>query len=223
MGVLPSLLVEAEDRPSSRGQDGSPDQIGLLHHQVDRFLLRLRQRPGLEDRAALAHEIQEVLLVHVPLEKRPIGRILVDVSFFDVHPLLLQKTSGVAAGRSSRFPEEGRLGHNAILPSSRPVAARDAAVQLKDGAHDQRDLPLDPGRVDPCRAPVRVRPPDGLRPPLFVVRHALRLSPRDTRCRSTMSSRSVRTYDCPVVEITGGEPLLQKNVYPLMQRLLDEG
>ena len=31
----------------------------------------------------------------------------------------------------------------------------------------------------------------------------------------------VRAYECPVVEITGGEPLLQKDVYPLMQRLLD--
>lgn len=33
----------------------------------------------------------------------------------------------------------------------------------------------------------------------------------------------VKAFDCPVVEITGGEPLLQRNVYPLMQRLLDEG
>jgi 7-carboxy-7-deazaguanine synthase len=33
----------------------------------------------------------------------------------------------------------------------------------------------------------------------------------------------VKDYGCPVVEITGGEPLLQKNVYPLMQRLLDDG
>jgi 7-carboxy-7-deazaguanine synthase len=33
----------------------------------------------------------------------------------------------------------------------------------------------------------------------------------------------VKAYDCPVVEITGGEPLLQKNVLPLMQRLLDDG
>ena len=32
----------------------------------------------------------------------------------------------------------------------------------------------------------------------------------------------VKAFECPVVEITGGEPLLQKNVYPLMQRLLDE-
>lgn len=33
----------------------------------------------------------------------------------------------------------------------------------------------------------------------------------------------VKSFDCPVVEITGGEPLLQKNVYPLMERLLDDG
>lgn len=32
----------------------------------------------------------------------------------------------------------------------------------------------------------------------------------------------VREYGCRVVEVTGGEPLLQKDVYPLMQRLLDE-
>lgn len=33
----------------------------------------------------------------------------------------------------------------------------------------------------------------------------------------------IKTYECPVVEITGGEPLLQPDVYPLMQRLLDDG
>jgi 7-carboxy-7-deazaguanine synthase len=33
----------------------------------------------------------------------------------------------------------------------------------------------------------------------------------------------VRAYGCDVVEITGGEPLLQKEVYPLMDRLLDDG
>jgi 7-carboxy-7-deazaguanine synthase len=33
----------------------------------------------------------------------------------------------------------------------------------------------------------------------------------------------VRGYNCDVVEITGGEPLLQREVYPLMERLLDEG
>lgn len=33
----------------------------------------------------------------------------------------------------------------------------------------------------------------------------------------------VRSYGCDVVEVTGGEPLLQKDVYPLMERLLAEG
>jgi 7-carboxy-7-deazaguanine synthase len=33
----------------------------------------------------------------------------------------------------------------------------------------------------------------------------------------------VRGYGCDVVEITGGEPLLQKEVYPLMERLLEAG
>jgi 7-carboxy-7-deazaguanine synthase len=33
----------------------------------------------------------------------------------------------------------------------------------------------------------------------------------------------VETYGCPLVEITGGEPLLQQEVYPLMRRLLDSG
>ena len=33
----------------------------------------------------------------------------------------------------------------------------------------------------------------------------------------------VESYGCPLVEITGGEPLLQRDVYPLMTRLLDGG
>lgn len=32
----------------------------------------------------------------------------------------------------------------------------------------------------------------------------------------------VREYDCPTVEVTGGEPLLQPAVYPLMERLCDQ-
>ena len=34
---------------------------------------------------------------------------------------------------------------------------------------------------------------------------------------------AVDEYGCPVVEITGGEPLLQEDVYPLMDRLLAGG
>lgn len=33
----------------------------------------------------------------------------------------------------------------------------------------------------------------------------------------------VREFGCDVVEITGGEPLLQADVYPLMERLLEDG
>lgn len=34
---------------------------------------------------------------------------------------------------------------------------------------------------------------------------------------------AVKAYDCPLVEITGGEPLLQEDVYPLMARLIADG
>jgi 7-carboxy-7-deazaguanine synthase len=34
---------------------------------------------------------------------------------------------------------------------------------------------------------------------------------------------AVIAYDCPLVEVTGGEPLLQKNVLPLMTLLADAG
>jgi 7-carboxy-7-deazaguanine synthase len=33
----------------------------------------------------------------------------------------------------------------------------------------------------------------------------------------------VERYGCQLVEITGGEPLLQEDVYPLMRRLVDSG
>jgi 7-carboxy-7-deazaguanine synthase len=33
----------------------------------------------------------------------------------------------------------------------------------------------------------------------------------------------VRAYGCGVVEVTGGEPLLQQDVYPLLERLLADG
>ena len=33
----------------------------------------------------------------------------------------------------------------------------------------------------------------------------------------------VDAFQCPLVEVTGGEPLLQEEVYPLMQGLLDRG
>lgn len=35
--------------------------------------------------------------------------------------------------------------------------------------------------------------------------------------------REVEAFGCPLVEVTGGEPLLQESVYPLMERLLAGG
>ena len=35
--------------------------------------------------------------------------------------------------------------------------------------------------------------------------------------------QEVEGYDCPLVEVTGGEPLLQEAVYPLMESLLAKG
>jgi len=34
--------------------------------------------------------------------------------------------------------------------------------------------------------------------------------------------QKVKEYGCNLVEITGGEPLLQENVHPLMRRLCDD-
>src|SRR5688500_11568219 len=34
---------------------------------------------------------------------------------------------------------------------------------------------------------------------------------------------AVDEFDCPLVEVTGGEPLLQEDVYPLMEALIDRG
>jgi 7-carboxy-7-deazaguanine synthase len=34
---------------------------------------------------------------------------------------------------------------------------------------------------------------------------------------------AIERYGCPLVELTGGEPLLQKDVYPLMNRLVESG
>lgn len=36
-------------------------------------------------------------------------------------------------------------------------------------------------------------------------------------------AREVDAYGCPLVEITGGEPLIQPDVYPLMDRLIADG
>jgi hypothetical protein len=51
----------------------------------------------------------------VLLEKGTVRRGLVDVDFFDVHTMRLQKTSGVPARRSRRLPIEGHAAHGPIV------------------------------------------------------------------------------------------------------------
>ena len=46
---------------------------------------------------------------------------------------------------------------------------------------------------------------------------------RGRRCRSTRSWPRSTSSGAPLVEVTGGEPLLQSDVYPLMDRLLESG
>jgi hypothetical protein len=110
------LLVEAEDGFRSADEDGPPDQVGLRHHHVDRFFLRPRQRAILEDRTPRADEVEELRFVDVLFEELARRRMPVDVALLDLDALRVQKPSGVAAGRSGWFPEEGGLRHFRRLP-----------------------------------------------------------------------------------------------------------
>jgi hypothetical protein len=95
----------------------------LFQHQVYGFLLGPRQCALLEYRAARAHEIEKAAFIDVCFEKGPVRRFLVDVALDDVDALFGQKTSGVAAGRSSRLPVEDRLRHVPIL-AAQPIRFR---------------------------------------------------------------------------------------------------
>src|SRR5262245_59534126 len=115
------LLVEAEDHASALDENRPPDQVRVLHHEIDRFLLRLRQRALLEHRAARAHELEEAVGVDVALEELTPRRFLVDVELVHVDSGRVQKSSGILAGRSTRLPVKGRFWH----PRRIPEASRD--------------------------------------------------------------------------------------------------
>ena len=110
LGVL--VLVEAEDDLRPLDHDRPPDEVWVLQHHRDCLLLRLRQRPLLEHRAAGADVVEEALSVDVLLEELARWRLLVDVDLIHVDPALVQKTSGVFAGRSGRLRIEGRFRHS---------------------------------------------------------------------------------------------------------------
>jgi len=54
------------------------------------------------------------------------------------------------------------------------------------------------------------------------LRHGVRILRRE-KANSEEIVAAVAGFYCPLVEITGGEPLLQKNVVPLMSTLCDAG
>jgi 7-carboxy-7-deazaguanine synthase len=159
----------------------------------------------------------------VLLEERAIGRRPVDVTLVDFNALLLQKTSGVAAGRSRGLPVEDGLRHATIVRRERGESEGEAP-RLK------YQVVL---TINEIFQSIQGESTHAGRPCVFV-----RLTACDLRCswcdtpyafhegrRMSVDEviAQVRSYDCSLVEITGGEPLLQKEVYPLMQRLVDDG
>jgi len=109
------VFVEAEGHLGSAYQDRTPDQVRILHHQIDGVLFRRREGTLLEYRAARADEVEETVLVDVLLQEVPCGRRLVDVDLFDRNLLCVQETPGVLARGSGRLRVEERLGHPAIV------------------------------------------------------------------------------------------------------------
>ena len=105
------VLVEPEDHLRALDQNRSADEIWILHHQVDGFLLRPGQRTFLPHRTARADVVQEAFPVDMLLEPLARGWLLVDVDLADLDVCRVQKTSGVLAGRSRGLGVEGRLGH----------------------------------------------------------------------------------------------------------------
>jgi hypothetical protein len=105
------VLVEAEYDFRSFDQNRALDHVGVLDHQIDGFLLGSRQRSLFEDRAALADEIEKMFGVDMALEEFPRRWLAVDVELVNLNAGPLQKTSGVAAGRSTRLPIKGRFRH----------------------------------------------------------------------------------------------------------------
>jgi hypothetical protein len=113
--LLVRFPVEPEYDFRATYQNGPADEVRLVHHHVDGLFLRFRQRPLLENRTARADEVEKPRVVDVLLEERSVWRSPVDVALVYIDVLLLQITSGVAAGRSRRFPIEDRLRHGFIL------------------------------------------------------------------------------------------------------------
>ena len=119
LGALSKLfvlfLVKTKDDLCALNEDRTPDQVRVLHHEIDRLLLRSRQRALLEDGAARAHEIEEAGGVDVFLEELARRRLTVDVDLADLEARCVQKTSGILAGGSGRLGIKSRFRHTGSI------------------------------------------------------------------------------------------------------------
>jgi hypothetical protein len=106
-----TVLVEPERDSGSFDEDGTPNQVRVLHHQSNGFLLRLWQRALLEDRAARADEVEEPIGIDVLLQELAGRGFLVDVDLVNIDAGRVQKTSGVLAGGSGGLRVESRFRH----------------------------------------------------------------------------------------------------------------
>jgi len=106
-----AIFVEPESHLRSFDEDRASDQVGVLHHEIDRFFLRFRERPFLEHGASRADEVEKPARVDVLLEKLTRRRIAIDVDLVDLESGFVQKTSGVFACGSGGLPIERRFRH----------------------------------------------------------------------------------------------------------------
>jgi 7-carboxy-7-deazaguanine synthase len=156
-----------------------------------------------------------VIRLDVLLEEFPRRRVLVDVDGADVDAGPVQKTSGVLARRSGGLPVE-RFHIRTIIEEAGRSANRRDMLTVNEIFYSIQGESTRAG--EPC---------------VFV-----RLTACDLRCSwcdtpyafHEGEKRSidavvdaVERFGCPLVEVTGGEPLLQEDVYPLMDRLVAGG
>ncbi len=82
---------------------------------------------------------------------------------------------------------------------------------------DPRNVPERAGRIDLRRVVVRFRPNGRVRLAVQVVRHPHAFNQGERTTRDAVLAKAL-SFNCPLVEITGGEPLLPS---PTCSRMMD--
>jgi 7-carboxy-7-deazaguanine synthase len=148
--------------------------------------------------------------IDVLFQKLARRRLAVDVEFADLDAGTVQKTSGVSAGSSGGLPVEARFGHACrIIDCLMPLTINEIFYSIQ-GESTRAGHPCVFVRLTACdlRCTWCDTP--------YAFFEGRKLSVAEV-------IEAVERYDCRLVEITGGEPLLQEDVYELMQRLLAGG